>query len=1694
MDGSDERSIIAQFLRRAFAAGVIDLATRLRLVDYLGRFESPHPSPEAGVAQSHAAAPDQAAGDGVAETGADAREHLEAAGIDPQSVESDVDSPDGLVPEPVPASRSAPELVMSPPPAMPDSVLDPPPDWPARGAPTPALPPRPTTPIPPRAGPAREPSKVGVYLSEAWGALASDIAVHGFAYLGVVLTFVGILGFLLFAFADLPDAVQPFVELFIASVFFGWAWMLRRQRADRVADGMELTGGMVVPLIVFAALADDAPPDLTGGALILGLTTASLVVAGVYTWLSARKPASMLRFLVGPLIWLAVMTLAFVFKTDEFLASEAITRLVSPQPALASLGIAITVVAALVGRSHRLAEPTVKAALVGIPAAYLLTVSLALGEDWRLTWPIVLLGLGTLVSAESLARWFDRQRWMAIVRPVLLAGVLAPLAPTLGAGWSGVAVVFSYVALYEYEHRAGAGLVSPSWLTWAGLGAGLIMSLGQPVAALVSFGLATVWAHARRLDDGPATPLFNAGAAVMPVGILWSLGELFGMDAAWLVMATLVAALTVTLRLLESEDDFWRYWMVGALVIIGVGATAPWPQTGDHDYRAAVTLVVVSAGLATGTRWPVIRLWLAAAAASGALALGLATADVEPGSQRLIWAAVGLATVMTANSWRRGPASHLAAVGHIAASAATASLVAGGATHTVLTLWALGWMASAAGDELGGETLSSLLARVAGRAGPWLVPVALTATIPPAMLSIANRWPEFALNRSWTGVLTASIGLLYVLVSRADWLRSQLRRVIAAGAVVASVIGVSVAAPDSWPTIYAASALIAIAALLSSEYRQAWFVWFAWMMTVVVVLLLAHQAGVPGDLLHLVGLVWGGTMLVGGLLTDDVRSGRRGHGQGLRTAWLRYPVLLGAIVVPVSLGPSFRGGPDAYGWWAIGSAIGYFGVAWLIRVGSVTAPGYALSALGLTALSPRSLIEDPWLFSFLAGPMVALSWFAQWRQSEASRGWLRWDLAPLVVAHGVGVVALAFAAANGGVASTAFAFGLLSVFIGLWRRQRAWEEIGNLMILLGAWDLGSGWLAIALVATSARGAVGARLAREESRVWYHAIATSGAGLAWLSLLDWLDADPLAEANGSVLLFGGLALSVALFGRWWRLRFDSASWWGGLALLGTAGAAFHALRPGGPGIHGPWVATGLVLLAAAFEISAEQRERVVFQTASVVTVGLAWLAMLMGLRWGAPEAYDYTALVFGGLALVAAILGRKRWIKASNARRWGTLGAAGVTIATFSSLERAGEVLLDGPELAVGVALTSIALEVSSPFVDRVARYFAIPVAGTAWVMLVLGLGWDTDLTATWTGVAYGVLAIGAGEYVRARGADDLNVARGWAALGALGVVSAALLSFDAGDIESTGYWIAGSLALLAVAAARGARPHAIPLLRDGSGLTALASMLTLAYAARWSGDLTAIAVLMLATASTFVSLVVWRHGSESLWLQPLIMLGAVANAIAAALALGALPDQTLLIGVLLSVGVQVIAVGLTRSLPGVLSIGPPLLGGAFLLSVSESVGGSAQWFTAPLGIVLLAEVEIFRKLPRFSDSTGDRSLIVLLEWIGLGILAAPPMVEMFVVSLFAGLIGLATALVVFFWGIFTRVRRRVVAAASLAVATLVLSLFAAAAGSAPASAFFWIVAVGTGSAVMLVAGLVEAYRSKKGKTMARVDQLMDGWE
>jgi hypothetical protein len=506
---------------------------------------------------------------------------------------------------------------------------------------------------------------------------------------------------------------------------------------------------------------------------------------------------------------------------------------------------------------------------------------------------------------------------------------------------------------------------------------------------------------------------------------------------------------------------------------------------------------------------------------------------------------------------------------------------------------------------------------------------------------------------------------------------------------------------------------------------------------------------------------------------------------------------------------------------------------------------------------------------------------------------------------------------------------------------------------------------------------------------------------------------------------------------------------------------------------------------------------VYQLIGAVSAGWAWLAVMEWQGYSAAEAVGYSALVFGGLTLGLGIAARIWEIQKDTPTVWGGLGVAGVVIAatTAFSLDQPETI---GPWLALGLGMVAVGLELAWRRVDPALRLLTVGATGFAWLALVVGMDWNLSTSVRVTSAVFGVLAVVVAEVARLQPHQDeaerdnlgLPVARAWLGLAAAGVVLAALgWDGSAGD----GYTIGLGLTMLSFGLARSASPLRLGRLREVAAITALAAINYAADSTGWSQSVIAVVLVALAATATFSSLLLWRQQRTATWVTPLAVFAVVVNLETVFYAFQAWPDRAMAVAVLLSIGVQAVAIGTSRSLPGVLALGPPAVGLAFILAVGESVSGSALWYTVPIALVLLTEVEILRATRRAAGAPPGQDA-VLLEWLGIGLLAAPPLVEMFTTNLIYGLVAFATAGAVLIWAVFSKVRRRAVTAGSLAIATAVLMIFAAASAAAPESAAFWILAGGIGFAVMLVAALIEAYRTRRGQVMTRLDQLMDGWE
>jgi hypothetical protein len=1547
-------------------------------------------------------------------------------------------------------------------------------------------------------------------------AVVSEVVLHGFIYLGVLLTIVGMLGFLLFSFKDVPDQVQPLVELGIPAVFFVWAWHLRRQRAVRVGQAMELLGGILLPLVLFASLVDGAPfpPNPTGPTLIPAMAVTSLALAGGYAWWSARSGSSALAYLVAPAIWLAAMVVGFVFKVDEPLVGDAITRLVSAQPALAAVAITGTLAATARWATHRLSRPTTVAAVPGAAIAYLMVVMLAAGEGWT-SWPLVLAGAATLGSAELLSRRLGWEQTLVTLRPVMLAATVAPLFTAWGTAWGGVAAVVVFLMLLEVELRAARVAPTGVLVAAGAITIGLALSTLDPWAAVVAWASATVWAHAHRRAGVRFAPVEEAlviVAATLPFGLGWALLAAMGADLGLLVSGTLLLAAVAAARMSRRDDPFWVAWPVAVAAVVTLVTSGTWylDDTSTLVWGAMAGAAVAAAGVFAWTpRWPVARVWATSGAASLALAIGLQGAAVPDALVPPVWAGIGLALVATATVRTLDQGGHLAAVGHLVGLGALLASAAGSSRVVCLTAWTVGWLLAVVAAETGRSSVGSALAVRGGRppsaglaaSSHLLSVVVLAVSLPATVLVWLEPWGRLTARAPWTALALALVSLSYAGVTREAVHRRPLAPVLAVTAALLAVIAVAVAFPERWPAIGAATSSVAVAVVLPRPFRHRAFQWFAWLMTGFLAVLVSEQAGLPPRLFHAVVASWGGALLIGALAFDGASAGRRRSWQEFRDCSLRDPVAIGAVAVLAGLAAAAAEGARVLGWWSLIAAAIYLAAALLLRAGAASMPVHLLVILGTSLLLPWSPLDRPWILAVLAAGMVGCAWVIERVAAPPTSAvwWSRWDLPPLLTAHLVALLALGLAPIAGEVATTWTAVGGLSLVVAWWRHQRVWAEVGTALVLVGAAAAGPGWLAGALLVTAVRGMVGAAVSRGRDRISYHAIGVLASGGAWIQLAVWQQWSASLLVSASAVAFGALAVSVAAAARLARLPRDWTLVWGTLATVGSVAAAAGAVEH----LEGFLPAAGMGL----FAVGAALLVRPIGAPASVAVApaaaAIAWLEVVAAARWEVEPALVSTSLLAGALALVIATLAQRTSPGRPWLVSWGALTLTALLAVGFGSFAPDGSFRDVGLATAMGAAMLAIASAVAARPIWRPLHHLAVIAAGWAWSAALLGLGWNGHRSAMATALAFGGLAVSVVELARSRlarssppglAAHARAITRSWSALAAAGLATSIVLAIS--SIQRPGWFaVAAGTVLLGAAAARGPAVLELPFLRELAGLSTLAALMMIAHGLQASTAAMAGVAIGAGLLATLVALLLWTAAdAPKVWVRPLATAGVAASAQAAVLAGVLWPRPDVMAGTLLALGVQAVASGLTLRRPALLSLAPGFVLAAWLVIVGQSLGGNVQWYTAPIAVALLIEVDIARWDRRLRGASLPTRELLLLEWSGVGLLALPSLTQMFTRGLVFALVATAFAATLLFWAVVSRVRRRVIASAALATATSVLTIAAAVAGRAPASAIFWILIVGVGFTVMLVVAMVEAYRSRTGRVMARFDELAQGWE
>jgi hypothetical protein len=948
--------------------------------------------------------------------------------------------------------------------------------------------------------------------------------------------------------------------------------------------------------------------------------------------------------------------------------------------ALVSVAVAAPLLIARRWRGNQLSRPTEIASMPGAALAFALVLVFAAAEDWPL-WPTLAATAATLVTVELLAagRAAGATSGASLAQSLVLGIGLAAAAPRLGWATGGAVLLGGSLVLLEWHARRRPDpLVALVVLAVAA--AGLALAMTQPWTAATAATVTTAWAHTRRIRrlPGPFGQSAEWAVALAVAGCLAPLGLVGGLERAlpegraWAVLAGLSVLAALAVRRWRPADELVA-WLVTAMAALAALATvgewlaalAPAPSA-----WLAVAAALGGVALALTPRHPVLRTWSAAAALAWSTVLGLEAAGMSLTAQSLVWAGVGLVLVGLAVAWRSPTAGHLAAVGHLVglgALAASGFPGPGLAGTVALAAWVAAWLVATVAAELGAAPLIDLLARVVGER-TWLVraaramPAAMVAGgLPPLVVMSADLAGLLAGREGRSGLALALLALAQGAVAGRLATRKPLADVFALAGLIVSAAAVALAVPDSWSLIASLASAIGVVVVLGPQLRRAPMTWWAWTLTPPLALLLADLAGVAGDGLRAVLGGWGALLLLGGLFLDDLRAGRRQPGQWLRLRWLDPPVVLGALGLAAAIASAAVEPPAVLAAWCLAGAACSLMVAMQLRAGGVSSLSWALLTTALVLLRPVHEPTRPWLDVLWAGVLVGASWLLERRERSNDR-WLRWDLPPLVVAHGVALAAVGQAIVMAGaglpgaavpararmeLALTASGAGLLACAVAAWRRGWPWAFAGVALTLGGASVAGPGWLALALAGTAAGTALAASRSCHPVRGGLQVSSVVAGGWAWLELLVWTSWSGELAIGLTALAAGSLTAGIVVLIRAGRLADD---WATPIGLLATV-AAMGVLVAGGSsravvgvpfGLPGLAVAAGWALLAVAAGLAAKPLGRPALRPAAgLLALGALQVLLAAGRTPPARWALATLALAVAATASCLALWWARR---------------------------------------------------------------------------------------------------------------------------------------------------------------------------------------------------------------------------------------------------------------------------------------------------------------------------------------------------------------------------------------------------------------------------------------------------------------------
>ena len=1086
--------------------------------------------------------------------------------------------------------------------------------------------------------------------NEARHAVRTDLALHGLAYLGVLLLFAGVTGLISFSFGDVAPWVRTLAELMVPTALFVSAWYLQRRGASVVGASLTLLGGAITPIVVAASFTDGAPfpPDLSGRALPIVQGAAVALVAIALGFVVRCSPSSPLRFVVGPTLWMAAGLAAAVGR-DPIPAGYDTARPDSFQLAVVLAAVTTTV---LLCSWHRVPAALANATrLVALPTAavvYVIEIVLAGDEGWPLASTIVV-GLGALLLLELLTERLSAAG-TSVLQFVVVAVTAARLSAVAAPEWVAMGAAVVLLALLEYVGwRRPVGTATLVGLAFSGSAFALTLTESAPAAA--AFGLLMVWGLWRylvpaewlpRVDDVGVVP---ALAATVTTGALWGLIE---PGPAVVATGAVVLAIAVAGRLWRpvAADALWRWFVpaaAGAVAVISM--FQPW---GQLPVEIAVASAMSAAAFVLSALPIAAKAWVTSAAAAWSLANAAEAVGLGRDAQGVALAAAALALVVGSLLVARPVCVHLAAIGHVAGLAALAVPTwPGWVATSVVAAATAGWWATTIADERGEAVhLATLSATTSlgpdssepDRADPpdpfsEVAPVASLLGLWATVLLAVDAAGWIALDDPWMAALSAGVALVGACVVRATpWRRA--RRVVLAwvtlvGAAAAALVAIAAVGSDRehWSPALALALGLALV-VVTAPPRPLGFTWVAWVGGAALTVFVLDRLGLDRDWIDVALAGWGAVALLVGLGVQRARYGPVPTGTFVRDPLLLPPTVIGttAFVAGGTLGLG-AGTGTGIGWTAAGMSAVVLAAAMLLPLGALVALTEALATASYVLLAPWEPLDRPWTFVpwvlLLLGASLATRRPGDWSPA-------RWDLPSFLVAHGVAGLALVAAVESDTVVATYAGFGAVAVVVAMVLRRWPWAAAAAALVLVAGLDAGNGWLALVLVIEGVALTV-AGLLRTHGVRW--ALLTAGAGAiigAWFDLAAWQSWAASTVFYAAVPSFAAVALLAATGLRSTRVPRELAGVWaiaGSVVMVGTAGFGLDqvARRPGGLILAG-----SLLTLAIAAAL-----------TAVVVGAGMRWVAAALAATAWAPAAWGLnisdTLATLTGTAVALAVL-------------------------------------------------------------------------------------------------------------------------------------------------------------------------------------------------------------------------------------------------------------------------------------------------------------------------------------------------------------------------------------------------------------------------------------------------------------------------